>query len=52
MCREVEEYANERAKIAASKTVKSLLSDGMPLEKALKHANISEEIYNKYKDNV
>lgn len=52
MCKEVEEYANERAEKAASKTVKSLLDDGMPLEKALKHANISEETYNKYKDIV
>lgn len=64
MCKEVEEYANERAAKAAaeaaakaaakaaSKTVKSLLDDGMPLEKALKHADISKETYDKYKDIV
>ena len=57
MCRAVEEYAEERERIAFEKAaveiartktevVDSLLKEGFPLEKALKIAKIDEETYN------
>ncbi len=64
MCREVEEYANGRAEIAAEKAaaeaaatksikiVKKLLDDGKSLEYALDFTEIDKETYDKYKDIV
>ena len=57
MCRAVEEYAEERERIAKEKAteetkvdfVDELLKDGCTLEKALKLAKLDEETYNKYK---
>ena len=60
MCRAVEEYAEERERIALEKAaeemartktdfVDSLLKEGFPLEKALELAKIDEETYNSHK---
>ena len=60
MCRAVEEYAEERERIAFEKAaveiartktevVDSLLKEGFPLEKALKIAKIDEETYNSHR---
>jgi len=60
MCRAVEEYAEERERIALEKAaeemartktdfVDSLLKEGFPLEKALEMAKIDEETYNSHR---
>ena len=60
MCRAVEEYAEERERIALEKAaeemartktdfVDSLLKEGFPLEKALEIAKIDEETYNSHR---
>ena len=60
MCQAVEDYANKRkmegileGKIQkAVKTVDIMLEDGMPLEKALKYAELDKETYEKYTEHV
>ena len=60
MCRAVEEYAEERERIALEKAaeemartktdfVDSLLKEGFPLEKALEMAKIDAETYNSHR---
>jgi len=60
MCRAVEEYAEERERIAFEKAaeeiarksvrfVDSLLKKGFPLEEALEMAEIDEETYNSHR---
>ena len=60
MCRAVEEYAEERERIAFEKAaveiarnktevVDSLLKEGFPLEKALEMAKIDEDTYNSHR---
>ncbi len=57
MCKPVRDYAEERARIAASEAVEkksaqyvdTLLNKGFSLKEALETAGIDEETYNKYK---
>lgn len=57
MCKPVRDYAEERARIAASEAadmrsvqfVDTLLNKGFSFNEALEIVNIDEETYNKYK---
>lgn len=48
MCKAVEDYAKEREEKGKAETVKNMLKDNIPLETALKYAQIDKETYEKY----
>lgn len=50
MCQAVRDYGNEREIMGKIEVVKNLLEMNMPLETALKAAEIDIETFNKYKD--